>query len=875
MNHRRVFRSKHDSDSLEIPPGTEHGPRRIIATSANPSLYKTDIPHYDDDWKEKDDIPMWYKKMKGNHKKKHCKWVRRISMSIIVIIGVTAVLLLLLLRLVVIVTVLWRRSLVQDKGTFSPWILLSTNAIPFQTNQPPRVHKNAIDSPILDSNLITTTTSIPLHTIRDPIHIYKTRKLQIPIQDDSIQIGLQPSLGTHTYTQDAIFAIANTNDFETYVLFLTTLRQSGFQGDVVLSIPSMKTLSKPLLTFLKDHSHHGLILYEDVLRLETNDGPVLVPNDSLVYLKGVYHSTAYDVNAIHDTRNHSPPSFVPLEDLRPPRTLGLAKLELYWIWSKQYSSTSHILLMDTIHDVYFQQGAQIGIGLRRVCTNAIHYESSSFSYELHLYEEKQQKNRRVLHAPASTRNGEIIYNTYGHKTILSPLSTHGHQKSIEIYLRAMIQRFDDTHCVKYQCQWAFHNHLYYSGMIKSLPGIDKVLVHLQGTFAVNSVGWDVPLRSSPLVRDVNDTFTIINRPMGEGIYPSWAVHQYIQDPELHAFIQQKKELLVKELEHSSLAHFGNLTVPTTVNDLKKWNLDDTIKPVLGKHRPDKDAIFTVLTTKRKDSEAYIKSIKLLISSARKSGFDGDIVLHIPNGHKDLVDFFNAQVNIVVYEGLIKTLPNGSTVSLLRHSHEKDEAERDVKVIAFDIYLLWTQQYDPTSSVMILDGEDVNFVQSNPFVTKSCYTFEIHFYSEHVLEKKFSNMVDEDDSVSDKMMNIITAKGLDRLQEEKVIIPHALFGHIEVVQSFVLDMLDGFDKLSCFTSGCDWAIINYLWYGPLSRFGKGINYKMTSHNQGTHVIHPIYTSDHDDLASRGLYDEILKVYKNWDGSISPVVMRYHP
>lgn len=718
---------------------------------------------------------------------------------------------------------------------------------------------------------------------RDPMQLYE-RKLEKP--NKQIQIRIQPSLGKHTYTQDAIFAIGNTDDLETYVLFLNTLRTSGFQGDVVLSVPKLNTLSEPLLNFLKFHSnHYGLVLYDDVIRLEHNDAQVLhngtYSNDhhddssssassasGMVYLKGIYGYSTSD-----SASSHRPP----LDDMRPPRALGIAKYELYWIWSKQYSSTSHILLLDTIHDVYFQQGAQIGIGLGRICTNTksntntntnTHQNSSLSSYELHLYEEKHVKNRRVIHAPASTRNGQIIHNTYGHKTILSPLSTHGHQTSIKTYLTAMIHRFDYTHCVEYQCEWAFHNHLYYSEILQKLPDIN-VRVHLQGSFAVNSIGLDVPLHSSQIVRRSETTFTIMNRPMGEGIYPSWAVHQYVQDPELHAYIQHKKQMMVQELD-SSLIQIGNAAAITTVNDLKsKWNMDHTFMPVLGKHRPEKDAIFAIIPRMQDDKK--FQRIQTLISSARNSGFEGDIVLHIPHRQtmgKNLVDFFNAQTNIVLYEDLFEdSSQNGIAVSLMRHSR------RGIKIIAFDIYLLWIQKYDPTSSVMILDGEEMNYFQSNPFVTKSCYTFEIHFYSEHNSEKKFSNMEEEDDFISDRIRHVFTSKRIGRMKGEKVVIPHALFGHVEVLQSIIVDMLNGFDKFSCYTPGCDWAIINYLWYGPLSHFGKGINYKTTIHNQGTHVIHPIYTSNHNELQMRGLYDEKQNVYKNWDGSISPVVMRY--
>ena len=47
--------------------------------------------------------------------------------------------------------------------------------------------------------------------------------------------------------------------------------------------------------------------------------------------------------------------------------------------------------------------------------------------------------------------------------ILIPSTTHGDQAAIEVYLRAMVNQFDDTQCGDRYCDWAFHNYLYYFG----------------------------------------------------------------------------------------------------------------------------------------------------------------------------------------------------------------------------------------------------------------------------------------------------------------------------------------------------------------------------------------------------------------------------
>ncbi len=111
--------------------------------------------------------------------------------------------------------------------------------------------------------------------------------------------------------------------------------------------------------------------------------------------------------------------------------------------------------------------------------------------------------------------------------VLSPASTHGPQKAIEAYLRAMTHQFDETGCTMYQCEWAFHNYLYYSGVLAGMEEIDNIKSHMQGTGAVNSIGQNLPLNATENMGIFNNASTaVLNRRMGHGKFNSWAVHQY-------------------------------------------------------------------------------------------------------------------------------------------------------------------------------------------------------------------------------------------------------------------------------------------------------------------------------------------------------------
>ena len=113
------------------------------------------------------------------------------------------------------------------------------------------------------------------------------------------------------------------------------------------------------------------------------------------------------------------------------------------------------------------------------------------------------------------------------QNVLTPASTHGPKKAIEAYLRAMVQQFDNTGCASYQCEWVFHNYIYSFGILNQIEGIDYIKTHFQGTGAVNSIGYNIPLNANNQTELFNTkTYAVLNRQMGHGVHNSWAVHQY-------------------------------------------------------------------------------------------------------------------------------------------------------------------------------------------------------------------------------------------------------------------------------------------------------------------------------------------------------------
>lgn len=686
-----------------------------------------------------------------------------------------------------------------------------------------------------------------------------------------VEIALEPDMGSHRYNQDAVFAVVNKMEYDEIVLFVTTLRQSGFLGDIVLSaniyLTSDETNSPgwtsgsqlndigKLLRYYCLRSV-GVIVYGGVIRNavthNTFSNQMDVKKD-YVYLRGLYR--------IKDTQDI-------LEDERISRSLGVARFELYWVWSKKYSPSSTILLIDA-QDSYFQMGAFDGIGSNRVCRN-------SMKSVLHMYEENSKnKTHRLNRVENKTmlvesyKVTDITRFTYN-DNILSAGSTHGEQRAIEAYLRAMVKQFDYTQCAKYRCEWAFHNYLYYMGVLWSLPEIDQVKVYMQGTGAVNSVGQDIPLNTSRIYK--SESHTVYNLPMGYGLHPSWCVHQYKRDDELYRYINETKKKLVAEID------YGKPPIFWSHGQLLGSNYTLSASPFLGKHRPEQDAIFSIF------HGSNVNDLALFVLSARKAGFQGDIVLSTPKLNKlsaetsSFLSTIAKHNGVILYPGLMHhqgdqwILPNFYKDPSTGNRISDPRPPRAKSVIAFELFRAWTKLYAPSSNIMIIDGEMAYF-QDNPFANNTCHAFELNLHFEHGLYRKFGGIQKQDTNVARALDAIFDAEDLLTFATEPLLNPNAVYGHQDSIKVFISDMMKTFDSFQCYQFGCDWAVLNYLWFKKKISNYNSISHKILVHKQGSGKI-GVTVPPLSFMTEKGLYDPPTKQFKSWKGTVSPVVFRYH-
>jgi hypothetical protein len=286
------------------------------------------------------------------------------------------------------------------------------------------------------------------------------------------KVILKPSCGHHRHNVDAIFALAEGYDLNTYLGFIEPLKATGFTGDLVISVSSLDSLAtgveKYLRTMCKDENEENdglnVVLYSVKWKKE---------NDNWSQLVGMFGDG--DDGSV-------------LDDPREARPVATARYELYWAWSLKYDPNNWIMLIDS-RDTHFQSNPFMSVERR---------PENDGDGILYFFGEHESVNLK-----ASPYNRKWLTGAYGQNEVSNFLdeniicsgSTMGEQTGIEAYTRAMISQFDETKCKMKGCDQGFHNYLYYSGILHDTIGIEKVELFDQGMSIINNLG---VLRTKPL-----------------------------------------------------------------------------------------------------------------------------------------------------------------------------------------------------------------------------------------------------------------------------------------------------------------------------------------------------------------------------------------
>lgn len=395
----------------------------------------------------------------------------------------------------------------QFKSVFFPWLnvalgLLLLAQLSHADNDKDQLSANLFEPPPEIKVLGPSQFPKPTHLI--PGH--------------NVTVIVKPAFGQHRADVDAVFAYAEGYPVAYYMMFIETLADTGFTGDYVLSVSEPSLIQDQVMEYLQQQTLINVVVYNHVLDCINPDGgnKRRLKNGSMdifqfCQFSHVYGSYDKDGN-LHQAK-----------DPRDPRVVATLRYEWYWIWAQHYNPNVWILLIDA-RDTFFQSNP-----FEHVPRHPIDMKDGL----LYFFGENHEATRLGL----STKNRNWLTNAYGLRVIdalrqkptICSGSTMGEKLALEMYLRALVNEWDETDIAMTGADQGFHNYLYYSQKLVNAKAIRDIIVWEQGKGIVNNLG---ALRTKTL-----EEWGIYNKSnivfQWDLRTPSPVVHQFDRDKALH------------------------------------------------------------------------------------------------------------------------------------------------------------------------------------------------------------------------------------------------------------------------------------------------------------------------------------------------------
>mmetsp|Transcript_22978 Transcript_22978/g.52621 ORF Transcript_22978/g.52621 Transcript_22978/m.52621 type:complete len:663 (-) Transcript_22978:424-2412(-) len=317
----------------------------------------------------------------------------------------------------------------------------------------------------------------------------------------------------------------------------------------------------------------------------------------------------------------------------------------------------------------------------------------------------------------------------------------------------------------------------------------------------------------------------------------------------------------------------------------------SLKPSLGLHTSSADALFSM-------AEGYTaKEYHRFIETARRSGFEGDIVFSVSTSDKlgkttaEYLESAAAEGGVVVYHVPWKCSKRSGeeassalggmalcSVDGLFGSKKYGEALQDIRTgrpvatARYELYWAWSQAYKPSSRIMLVDFRDT-FFQEDPFrdmPKKSKNDIKegaIHLYLENFEAVGLSRSTYNKGWITQAYGKAI----MEEIGDPPVICSGSTAGDNVAINTYLRAMVVEYDKTQCKAKGCDQGFHNYLFRKNVLVNAQGIN-EIIMHEQGKGAVNNLSAMRIKTLKEWGVLKDNGKVY-NWDGSLSPVVHQY--
>lgn len=262
---------------------------------------------------------------------------------------------------------------------------------------------------------------------------------------DEVKPMIRPVLGRHRAHCDAILAYAEGYPLPVYMMFLETLRATGFTGDVVLAIADASIVREQVIPYLTtlalatdavaDDGQMHVVVYQLAMDCDSIDGKVgrnILPRSG--------DTDAFQMCRLNHVYGWDDGTMAP--DPRLGRVVATLRYEWYWIWSLRYQANSWLLLLDS-RDSFFQSNPFADLP-----RTVLDPEGGMTEGLLYFFGENASATRLGI----STKNRRWISVGYGERTMeaiqekptICSGSTMGERIAIETYLRAMVNEHDEA-----------------------------------------------------------------------------------------------------------------------------------------------------------------------------------------------------------------------------------------------------------------------------------------------------------------------------------------------------------------------------------------------------------------------------------------------
>lgn len=345
----------------------------------------------------------------------------------------------------------------------------------------------------------------------------------------NFRVGAKPVIGKHRCSKNAVMAFAHGYQLPELIHFVTSLWQTGYDGDLVIGVG--RDLTQETRSFFEDSAltHPGLVVYEVPLSCQRKNS---------CQVTALIEQERID--------NNGWKSWNPMPDGRTFRRVSVIRYEYFWAWTTKYNANSMIFLSDA-RDVYFQ---------RDPIKTYLDQSKSSGTASTKNDDRTLVFFQEASKIKESTANSKWMAKTYssqvrddiGEKMVVCSGTTLGTQAAVEVYTRAMIYEFDKTrckHCANKHDQ-CFHNFLIHQDRLvgSNGGGISNVILHAQGEGGiVNTISNKSGKKSLHELGVVDSKTQQVFDNDGKTL--SAVVHMYDRDEKLKEFIDLliERELL--------------------------------------------------------------------------------------------------------------------------------------------------------------------------------------------------------------------------------------------------------------------------------------------------------------------------------------------